>query len=215
MLNLYKIVSLIKSPLLSKALLSLRFSGYLVETGWIESYIRKVPVNMDGSPLPWITLPCLDFITERLKKDFNIFEFGAGNSTVFFSSYVKKIVSIEHEKEWFERIYRNAPANVCINYCPLIYDGEYCRFALKTDKKFDLIVVDGRDRVNCIKNCLNSLTDDGCVILDDSEREEYQEGIKFLRKNGFKQLDFWGIALGLTYKKCTTIFYREDNCFGI
>ena len=54
------------------------------------------------------------------------------------------------------------------------------------------------------------------IVLDDSERDTYKEGIKNLLDNRFKQLDFWGISPGfISYNKCTSIFYRDNNVLGI
>src|SRR5947209_6647895 len=36
--------------------------GYLEKRGWFESYRRKRSVAADGSPLPWLTYPFIDFI---------------------------------------------------------------------------------------------------------------------------------------------------------
>ena len=88
-------------------------------------------------------------------------------------------------------------------------------FANNLGEEFDIVIVDGRDRVNCIKNSISSLSDSGVMILDDSERSEYIDGIQFLSLNNFKKLDFWGISPGLFYKKCTTVFYKQNNCLGI
>ena len=45
-------------------------------------------------------------------------------------------------------------------------------------KKFDLVFVDGRQRVECLKTALKWVKKSGVVILHDSERPEYSEGIK-------------------------------------
>ena len=83
------------------------------------------------------------------------------------------------------------------------------------NEKFHLIIVDGRDRVNCCLQAVNALTDDGVIILDDSEREFYSPAIEFLKSNGFKELSFSGISPGLFYKKSTSIFYKAQNCLEI
>lgn len=215
-MNKYKkIINIFIHKNLSKTLLSQAYHGYLKDSGWIESFERQEPVSMNGDPLPWITLPCLDFMDSRLNKNVSVFEYGAGNSTLYFSKLAGNVVSVEHDLEWFDKISKKSNCNISINYCSLKYDNAYCRFIINIDSCFDLIVVDGRDRVNCIKNCVEKLTHDGCIILDDSERKQYKEGIEYLISRGFKKLDFWGVALGLTYKKCTTIFYKNNNFFGI
>ena len=86
---------------------------------------------------------------------------------------------------------------------------------LLSKKKYEIIVIDGRDRVNCIKHSLKALKVNGVIILDDSERREYIKGRRYLMKNGFNNIDFWGISPGTFMKKCTTIFYKEVNCLGI
>ena len=101
----------------------------------------------------------------------------------------------------------------------VIYDpdleGEDALSTLFIEKKFDIVIVDGRDRVNCVKNAIDSIKENGIIILDDSERMAYSEGVNFLLNNNFSKLDFWGISPGLFYKKNTTIFYRKDNCLNI
>jgi spermidine synthase len=83
------------------------------------------------------------------------------------------------------------------------------------EKKFDVIIIDGRDRVNCCKQALAALSKSGVVVLDDSERDFYAPGITFLKKQGFKELVFSGISPGLFYYKTTSVFYKADNCLGI
>ena len=94
-------------------------------------------------------------------------------------------------------------------------NGEYCRKPLRLEQKFDIIIVDGRDRVNCCKQSLEALSENGVVILDDSERHEYAEAIVFFTNKGYKHLPFSGISPGLFYRKSTSVFYRTNNCLGL
>jgi len=100
-------------------------------------------------------------------------------------------------------------------HCELQYGGDYCKNIVSIDSKYSIIIVDGRDRVNCILNSTSSNYQDGVLILVDSEREEYQNGVIHLKQLGYNELDFWGIAPGIFYYKCTSIFYRDNNCLGI
>lgn len=198
-----------------KALLEFMHRGYLYDIGWINSINTGTIVDKNDNPLPWVSYPFIQFIEPRLNKQIKLFEFGSGNSTLYYARKVAAVTSVEHHAGWYEKIEANMPANVQLFFCDLQPGGEYCHFALKQRAKYDIIIVDGRDRVNCCLNSIGALNENGIVVLDDSEREKYAEAHTFLQQNGFKQIDFWGTAPAVDYLKCTTIFYRAGNCLGI
>jgi len=198
-----------------RELLGFKTGGYLHDIGWTNSIATGDIVDLANKPLPWVTYPFIAFIDDRLRKDFEIFEFGSGNSTLYYAARVRSVTSVENDRFWFEKINNSMPANVNLFYCELIYGGAYCKYALSTNKEYDIVVVDGRDRVNSCLNSIVALKPGGVIILDDSERKEYGPAHIFFSRNGFKKIDFWGIAPAVNYLKCTTIFYRNDNCLGI
>lgn len=195
--------------------LSMKKKGYLFDIGWVESYKQKKSCDKYGNPLPWVSYPFIDFVETRLNNQMDIFEFGAGYSSIWYANKVNSVYSIEHDKNWFEIIKNNHIGNLNIYYQNLEYDGKYCRYIENINKKFDLIIVDGRDRVNCITQSVKYLKSNGVIILDDSEREQYKEGVLNLLNSNFKIIDFWGISPGTFFKKCTSIFYKENNCLRI
>ncbi len=75
---------LIKEPKVLSKLLSLRLSGYLMDVGWFSEFKTGEPVDKNFEPLPWLTYPFIDFIIERLSKEFSVFEIGNGNSALIF-----------------------------------------------------------------------------------------------------------------------------------
>lgn len=196
-------------------ILSFNHKGYLHDIGWFKAFNSKSPVDGNGNPIPWVTYSFIDFIKGRIKKQHTVFEFGSGNSTFFYAKYAGLVVSVEHDKEWYDKIVNDKPENSEMIFCELVRGGDYCRMPVKLEEKFDIIIVDGRDRVNCCKQAVDALTPDGVVVLDDSEREFYREGVDFLLKKGFKQLAFSGVSPGLFYEKATSIFYKPENCLGI
>jgi hypothetical protein len=210
-----KIIKMLGEPNSIRALVHLRYNGYLRERGWFEAYRASAPVGRNNEPLPWMTYPFISFIEERLNKNFVLFEYGSGNSTIYFSGRVKSVSSIEHDKTWFETVKNKIPQNVDLAYKELVPGGEYSRAVLSSGVKYDIIVVDGRDRVNCLTHSMNGLKEEGIIVLDDAQREEYGIGIQLLLKNGFKRLSFWGISPGNAEEKATDIFYRPSNCLNI
>lgn len=211
-----KVLSIFKQPRTHFELFNMFFRGYLHDTGWVNSFSKQRPVDQQNNPVPWLTLPFNAFIRDRLKPELTIFEFGSGNSTLFYAKRVKSVVSVENDKGWFDTIKNSMPNNVTLIFEELkSKDDRYAKAALITGNKYDVIVVDGRERVKCIYNSLQCLTDSGVLVLDNSDREEYNAGINYLLQSGFKKIDFWGIAPSFAHQTCTTVFYRTHNCLDI
>lgn len=198
-----------------RSLLSFGIKGYLAETGWFVAQENKASVDIHNKPIPWFTYSCVDFLQDRIQPNQHIFEFGSGNSTRYFAQRCAEIISVEHDKNWYEGGIKNKPETATILYCPLDEDGEYCRAAIHSGKQFEIIIVDGRDRVNCCKQSIPALKKNGVMIIDDSEREKYNEARSVLFENGFKEIMFTGISAGYFFKKATSVFYKPDNCLNI
>ncbi|QJD95532.1 class I SAM-dependent methyltransferase [Mucilaginibacter robiniae] len=215
MSNISKLLNLAKNPARLKSLLSFNEKGYLDTVGWFNAFDSQAPVDYNNRPIPWVTYSFIDFIKDRLRPEHAVFEFGSGNSTLFYAQRTGIVVSVEHDQEWYEKINKTKPDNAEIIFCELQTDGDYCRMPTKLGEAFDIIIVDGRDRVNCCKQAVGALTPNGVIVLDDSERPDYKEGVNFLLQQGFRQIPFSGISPGLFYYKSTTVFYKSDNCLGI
>lgn len=215
MSKLKALANLIGRPKRLSALLSYGHKGYLASIGWFTAFDQKQPLDQHGQPLPWVTYSFIDFIRPRLHKNLSIFEYGSGNSTLFYAKLVGRVVSVEHDEEWFNKIVKEKAPNAEMIFTKLEKGGEYSQKAALLGEKFDVIFVDGRDRVNCCKNSIAALSDSGVLVLDDSEREFYQEARTFLTEKGFKEISFSGISPGMFYDKATSIFYKANNCLAI
>jgi len=192
--------------------------SYLVQTGYLKSFKLFKPIDNDNNPLPWMNYSVVEFLNKRLNKSINVFEYGSGYSTIYFSKLVKKITSIEYNNEWFEKISNklNAILNVAISYVPL--NKNYSRAIediTPNKQKYEFIIIDGRKRVECAKKAIKYLTPDGILLLDDSNRERYNEVFQFYLQNGFRELTFSGIKPNSLEIFYTTLFYRSKNIFDI
>lgn len=188
---------------------------YIEAKGWLRSLDERASIDKEGNPIPWITYPSITFLEQHLKPTMRVFEYGSGNSTKWWSQQVKSVVACEHDKTWYDLLKADLPENTEYIFCELEYDGAYCRTAQTYPNQFDLLVIDGRDRVNCARNCLPALKPDGVILWDNSDRDYYQEGYDFLTRNGFKRIDFWGIGPINHFEWSTSVFYRQNNCFGL
>ena len=194
---------------------SLVQSGYLRDKGWIRSALDSMPVDAAGQPIPWYTYGSIDFLAARVRAEMNVFEYGSGNSTLWWSRRARHVVSCEHDPVWYDAMKSKVPANVDYSHVRLADDGAYARAISSRNEPFDVVVIDGRDRVNCAHSALPALSRSGVIVWDNSDRPDYEAGYRFLLENGFKRLDFWGMGPINTYGWCTSVFYRTLNCLDI
>jgi hypothetical protein len=189
--------------------------GYAETSGWLRSASARRPVDADGKPLPWYTYPAISFLTPRIKPDFSVFEYGSGNSTLWWAGKVKKVRAVEHDPVWSEIVRGMLPENARLDVFALEAGGAYSKASLAANEKFDVIVIDGRDRINCAHTAVTALTSRGVLVWDNTERRRYHSGFGRLYELGFRRLEFRGLAPIRAIALETSIFYRPDNCLGI
>ncbi len=138
-----------------------------------------------------------DLIT-YLHRDCVMLEVGGGNSTLFFSRIVKRLVTIEHNKEWSDRLSNEMKSFAKCDWeihtiepeIPQSHPFEpaqpgqfdnYVNFISNLEKEqFDVILIDGRDRVRCTIASIPLLKRGGILILHDFwNRPKYHSILNF------------------------------------
>ena len=193
--------------------LQLHLASGLRDDGWFRSFQTKRSVDAQGQPIPWYSYPFLYFIAPRIKAHFEVFEYGSGNSTRWYAQRVQHIAAVEHDTDWIKIVAPQLPQNARLIEKPL--GAPYVQAVALAGKKYHLVVVDGRQRVDCARYAINYLTPDGVLILDNSEREIYQPAREYLQQQGFRCLDFRGMTPIVSINSCTSVFYRDGNCLDI
>lgn len=162
------------------------------------NFVEKDPIKTPIKPL--MTDEEINLIKSYLGKDKIFFEWGAGGSTVEFSDYVKEYYSVEHDFGWYNIVFKNARENVHLFYVPpntsnlewfpVFEEGKasdfksYIKFVnniASFGKKFDLVLVDGRARVDCAIEILPHLGKDAIVFIHDFDREYYWKILKYYK----------------------------------
>jgi len=90
---------------------------YLEHKGWPRSFEERVPRDQSG-PVPWITYPAIAFLSGIVRPEWRVFEFGTGNSTLWWSAKAAEIHSVDHNREWIDMVRRTAPANCHLHHVP-------------------------------------------------------------------------------------------------
>lgn len=178
---------------------------------------EKVCVDRDGHPIPWYTYPAIEYLAQFDYGAKKIFEFGCGNSSLFWAARAAEVVSIEDNPNWFEKWQREfSAANLDVRWRD---EGEIYENAIFEDsQKYDVIIVDGKRRAQCAAAAVKALAPGGMIILDDSDRintsEEYIQAVAALKNADLLQVDFYGFCPMNNYTKTTSIFFSRDFNFS-
>jgi hypothetical protein len=191
-----------------------RAGGYIDQTGWLISERSRSPIDKAGNPIPWMNYPLIAFLTDRISKDLNVFEWGCGSSTLWFGQKAGSVVSCEHDRKWYEAMGPRVGTNVDLIYKDHRHD-DYINLPKTLQSKFDIIVVDGKKRIECADTAIQCLSEAGAILWDNTERAEYWPKIGEISNSGFRNLSFEGLIPGFPDLCRTTILYRSNNCLGI
>lgn len=77
---------------------------FLEPSGWLLSQAELAPLRANGEPLPWFTYSAIEFLQRVVLPTDKVFEYGAGYSTLWWQENVDKVISIEHDAVWCERL---------------------------------------------------------------------------------------------------------------
>jgi hypothetical protein len=184
--------------------------------------------DMIALDVPWWTYAAIaeiDAYIQKLGYKPTVFEYGSGASTVWLAKRCQKVISIEHDKNWYESL-KSKIANlhnvelVLTQPDSINIDKKYQSQKAKNqnfksyvtkitelNQTFDIIIIDGRSRAACLEACLPFLKVNGIIILDNSNRKRYQNAIEnaplVLRR-------FYGRVPGSPFKSETAILKRKN-----
>jgi len=180
------------------------------EYGLQQSIELKIPIDINGKALPLYSYPAIEYIKSLDFSNKEIFEFGAGHSTLFWSQIAKKVTSVENNQIWVEKLADKANKldNCHINFKQ---NDDYINFILANNKKYDVIIVDGNEnRLKCAKNAIKSIKDDGLIILDNADW--FPNSAKLIRDNlNFIQFDFYGFRPSKSNTSVTSFFVSRKS----
>jgi hypothetical protein len=183
-------------------------------------------VRMD---LAWWSYPAMCRVEEFLadRPSARIFEYGAGASTAWLAKRAGQVDSVEHDTKWVEYVRELLADTPGVKLHPVpatpataetvIRSGraghtdlDFAEYVATIDRvggMFDLIVVDGRARVDAFRRSLDHLADGGVIVFDNLKRKRYWEVISRLPGLRFELLK--GATPTLPYPTTTGLIWRE------
>ena len=164
-------------------------------------------MNLD---LPWWPFSAIKYIEDKIEnQQFKVFEWGSGASTVWLSRRVQSVLSIEHDEDWSKTVNSELLLRGLINVSlytippqvsrsPKVLSGktgfenldfyDYVE-SINDHGEFDLIVIDGRARVDCWIQASRHLNKGGLIVFDNYNRSRYK-----IDTTGFKVVYFSGLT---------------------
>lgn len=154
--------------------------------------------------VPWITFRAIDWLDAYLKPEMSVFEYGAGGSTLYLAKRVRNVVSVEHDEGFYQLVKEILSQRANPNCQLMLHKPEPCEesdpaFASYQEKyqglcfesyvkaidsypdqSFDLVLVDGRARMACVKRALAKIKPGGALMLDNSNRPAYAQAARLM-----------------------------------
>lgn len=178
-----------------------KFYGHNISKGANQS------INIFREPIPWFSYPAIDFISQFDLSNKTVFEWGSGNSSIFFAKRCKKVTSVEHDKNWY-----NISKNKLLENQNLIFSelAEYHNAIHTTNEKFDIIIIDGQRRFDCARESIRRLNEGGIIIIDNSDW--FYISCNYIKKKlDLIQIDFCGFSPINEYVVSTSIFFSRNS----
>jgi predicted O-methyltransferase YrrM len=146
-----------------------------------------------GLIFPWYTKPFLDKLLTWDISNWKVFEYGCGDSTLWWKNKVKTVVSVDTNKEWADKVgaiyyqdkdgFINSPLNFI------------------EDSKFDCVIIDSEPvewRDECVLNAIKVLKENGVLIIDNFRQKTVN-------------LEHWPKVDELLSEKFCEVFKEENH----
>jgi hypothetical protein len=174
--------------------------------GQWRSIRAGLPLAADGTPLPWYTYPAIEYLSQFDFSACRVFEFGAGNSSLYWGRRALEVVTVENDPEWADRVRAELRAGQSL----LLRErrDEYVGALEEQRGAFDVIAIDGRWRQACASISAGKMRDGGFILLDNSDK--FPEAADALRRQGLFEVDFSGFGPVNNYPWTTSMFLRAE-----
>jgi len=220
-------------------------SGIISEWGYFKRWKRSLQKDSNSivDCSPWLTFRAIDYLENFLKPDHQVFEYGGGGSSLFFAARVARVITVEHDSRWFEKLSVLTPRYSgwsCFLCAPAPFEGgeyvdpsnpghyassdtAYQKFDFKKyaqsinlypDAAFDVVCVDGRARPSCLMHSIKKVKKGGLLVLDNAEREVYAQSIELLSKDFTPVLGFGGSQPYCRWPTRTMIWRKNENSYN-
>ncbi len=198
------------SPNLRRQLIS--FTYLAKHYGQYNSIKKNESVDSKDNPLPWLTYPSIEYLSNLDLSKETVFELGSGYSTLWFAGRSKKVYSVEADYTWYEKIFKEVSSfdNVELN----LVDDNHGLEIYEGIEKSDLILIDGLDREKAIDFIIENIdiSKIKCLVVDNSDWESILKKIQeFVEFSQWVDFEFVGFGPINRYVWSTHVLINPKN----
>jgi len=191
------------------------------EFGCLPRWLRERKAATMALRQPWWPYAMVDYLDSVLPHHPRVFEYGGGGSSLWLCDRGASVTIVEHEPGWSKKLQEILPPSAEVVLIPPNEHGHIASSAQSgyfdqyvksvdshPDGSFDLVIVDGRARVDCVFRAKMKLKIGGYLLLDDSDRARYQAAIDMLSSWPSKTIR--GLKAGSPIPASTTVWMRPN-----
>lgn len=143
-----------------------------------------------GRPLPWLARPVVEFLYQLDLSAVDVFEYGGGASTWYWSRRCRSVTCVESSEPWYERL-RSELAAVATILLRTTAE-EFADAIMELTRQYGVILIDAHPafRGGCVRPALRRLAPGGMILLDDAPF--YPEAAAELRSADLIEVDLTG-----------------------
>jgi hypothetical protein len=173
--------------------------------GYKISAERGASMLGDGRTIPMMSYSLVEYLLGLDLTSFELLELGGGESTLFWASCAKSVVTLETNTQWLESLRSRRIANLVAT---LSSNATLASDMLKLGRNFDAIVIDSAaNRLHLAQSAIQVLSPGGFIILDNSDW--YPNAARVLREADLIQVDFHDFRPQHHYRCTTSLFMHE------
>jgi hypothetical protein len=186
---------------------------------YVPRWVRQRSLTPLELRVPWWPYEAAAWVLENLPAGSMVFEYGGGGSTMWLEDHGATVTVVEHDPEWYGQLTRDVSAQTELvmkraqpageigsDVSAGFFDGYVAAIDGQPEGGLDLVIVDGRARVACVRAAMGKVKTGGLLLLDDSDRDRYAPAVRMLAS--WDRHVFSGIKPGSPVPVQTSVWRR-------
>ena len=167
--------------------------------------------------VPWISWPCIDYLSSYLRPGHKVFEWGGGGSTMFFLAKDCFLTTVESNEFWRQQLEERIPSARRDRWQLRLLPSdsnedprvELYIASVLDGAPWDVVLVDGWRRRTCVLRARATVRPGGLLVVDNADHPQFA-GLPELM-HGWERLEFRGLGPARTWVTQTDVYVKRNQ----